>query len=75
LGTIVVSILANIYRYREDVKASAGYVSDIVYLSPNTTSFVKDVVYKVKSLVIAEVSNGGFTTNTNKLLIFNTFDY
>lgn len=75
LGTIVVSILANIYRYREDVKASAGYVSDIVYLSPNTTSFVKDVIYKVKSLVTAETSEGGFTTNTNKLLVFNTFDY
>jgi len=46
-----------------------------VYLSPNTTSFVKDVVYKVKSLVTAETSEGGFTTNTNKLLVFNTFDY
>jgi len=48
VGSFVASILANIYIYEEDIPGVVGYMSDMVYLAPNTTSYIKDMIFKAR---------------------------
>jgi hypothetical protein len=48
IGSFVASILANIYTYEEDIPGVVGYMSDMVYLAPNTASYIKDMVFKAR---------------------------
>lgn len=74
VGSFVASILANIYTYEEDIPGVVGYMSDMVYLAPNTTSYIKDMIFKAR-VTINQESTYALTHNTNKLLLINKVNY
>lgn len=74
IGSFIASILANIYTYEDDLPGVVGYMSDLVYLSDNIASFVKDMVFKARVTVNQESTNG-LTHATNKLLLINKINY
>ena len=47
VGNIIASILASIYTFSSEDTTTIKYISDIVYLSNNYTSYTKDMIYKI----------------------------
>ena len=63
IGQLPMSILASIYTYREEYNTNITYVSDIVYLSNNFTTYTKDIPFRMYTY-----SNGPL--DQNSLILF-----
>lgn len=69
LGLMVASVLANIYVYEGQGTERLPYMRDIVHLTPNSTTYTKDIVYKA-SVILSEGEK-----NANNIITFKGVEY
>lgn len=67
IGLIISSILTSIYVYKDESSQNIKYISDIVFLGDYSTTYTKDIVYK-----IYKSKN---TVTDNDLLLFHKMSY
>lgn len=72
LGLIISSILTSMYIYKDESAQNIKYISDIVFLGDHSTTYTKDIVYKIykndKKINNKEVAD-------NDLLLFHKIQY
>ncbi len=72
LGLIISSILTSMYIYKDESAQNIKYISDIVFLENHSTTYTKDIVYKI-------YKNGNMYENNivtdNDLLLFHKVQY
>lgn len=72
LGLIVSSILTSMYIYKDESAQNIKYISDIVFLGNHSTTYTKDIVYKIykndEKIDKKEVTD-------NDLLLFHKMSY
>lgn len=70
IGTCIASVFANIYHYVKDTDIPIAQVIDTVYLSEHTTTYTKDMVYKISvNIENSNIENSNIK-EPNELLIF-----
>ena len=67
LGLVISSILTSMYIYKDESTQNIKYISDIVFLGDYSTTYTKDIVYK-----IYKSKN---TVADNDLLLFHKMKY
>ena len=67
IGLIISSILTSMYVYKDESAQNIKYISDIVFLEDYSTTYTKDIVYK-----IYKSKN---TVADNDLLLFHKMKY
>lgn len=72
-GLIISSILTSIYVYKDESAQNIKYISDIVFLGDHSTTYTKDIVYKIYKSK-NEDKDGNIITD-NDLLLFNKMKY
>ena len=72
LGLVISSILTSIYIYKDESAQNIKYISDIVFLGNHSTTYTKDIVYKIykndKKIDNKEIID-------NDLLLFHKMSY
>ena len=72
LGLLISSILTSMYVYKDESAQNIKYISDIVFLGNHSTTYTKDIVYKIykndKKINNKEVID-------NDLLLFHKVQY
>lgn len=67
LGLVISSILTSMYIYKDESSQNIKYISDIIFLGNYSTTYTKDIVYK-----IYKSKN---TVTDNDLLLFHKMSY
>ena len=73
LGLIISSILTSIYIYKDESAQNIKYISDIVFLGNYSTTYTKDIVYKIYKNENTDENNKEVTDND--LLLFHKVQY
>lgn len=72
LGLIISSILTSMYIYKDESAQNIKYISDIVFLGDHSTTYTKDIVYKIYKND-EKIDNKEITDND--LLLFHKIEY
>ena len=72
-GLIISSILTSIYVYKDESTQNIKYISDIVFLGNHSTTYTKDIVYKIYKNENTDENNKEVTDND--LLLFHKVQY
>ena len=73
LGLIISSILTSMYIYKDESAQNIKYISDIVFLGNHSTTYTKDIVYKIYKNGNTDENNKEVTDND--LLLFHKVQY
>lgn len=73
LGLIISSILTSMYIYKDESTQNIKYISDIVFLGNYSTTYTKDIVYKIYKNENTDENNKEVTDND--LLLFHKIKY
>ena len=73
LGLIISSILTSMYIYKDESAQNIKYISDIVFLGNHSTTYTKDIVYKIYKNENTDENNKEVTDND--LLLFHKIQY
>lgn len=72
-GLIISSILTSMYIYKDESAQNIKYISDIVFLGDYSTTYTKDIVYKIYKS--KNTDNNGNIVIDNDLLLFHKIKY
>ena len=72
-GLIISSILTSMYVYKDESAQNIKYISDIVFLGDHSTTYTKDIVYKIYKNEKTDKNNKEVTDND--LLLFHKVQY
>ena len=72
-GLIISSILTSMYVYKDESAQNIKYISDIVFLGNHSTTYTKDIVYKIYKNEKTDENNKEVTDND--LLLFHKVQY
>ena len=72
-GLIISSILTSMYVYKDESAQNIKYISDIVFLGNHSTTYTKDIVYKIYKNEKTDENNKEVTNND--LLLFHKVQY
>ena len=72
LGLIISSILTSMYIYKDESAQNIKYISDIVFLGNHSTTYTKDIVYKIYKNENMYENN---IVTDNDLLLFHKIQY
>lgn len=72
-GLIISSILTSMYVYKDESAQNIKYISDIVFLGNYSTTYTKDIVYKIYKNGNTDKNNKEVTDND--LLLFHKVQY
>ena len=73
LGLVISSILTSMYIYKDESAQNIKYISDIVFLENHSTTYTKDIVYKIYKS--KNTDNNGNIVTDNDLLLFHKIKY
>ena len=73
LGLVISSILTSMYIYKDESAQNIKYISDIVFLGNHSTTYTKDIVYKIYKS--KNTDNNGNIVTDNDLLLFHKIKY
>lgn len=73
IGLIISSILTSMYIYKDESSQNIKYISDIVFLGDYSTTYTKDIVYKIYKS--KNVDNNDDIITDNDLLLFHKMKY
>lgn len=73
LGLVISSILTSMYIYKDESVQNIKYISDIIFLEDCSTTYTKDIVYKIYKSKNKD-KKGNIITD-NDLLLFNKMKY
>lgn len=73
LGLVISSILTSMYVYKDESAQNIKYISDIVFLRDYSTTYTKDIVYKIYKS--KNTDNNGNVVTDNDLLLFHKMKY
>ena len=72
-GLIISSILTSMYIYKDESAQNIKYISDIVFLGNYSTTYTKDIIYKIYKS--KNTDNNGNVVTDNDLLLFHKIKY